>query len=79
MPVLRALRGVLLDTAAEFAGSRTRCCAAAGPRPLPMRGLRSGAALERSAALRRDLGPSPHALARGLADRVGHINDEPCG
>lgn len=77
VPVLRALRGVLLDTAAEFA--RLADALLRGSRPAPFADARPALAELRwsdplpPAAIS---GPSPHALARGLADRVGHINDE---
>ncbi|MFD2298883.1 FUSC family protein [Paracidovorax citrulli] len=78
VPVLHALRGVLLDTAAEFA--RLADALLRGSRPAPFADARPALAeLRWSDPLPpapAAAGPSPHALARGLADRVGHINDE---
>lgn len=77
VPVLHALRGVLHDVAGELA--RLADALLRGSRPAPFTDARPALAqLRWSDPLppRALGGPSPHALARGLADRVGHINDE---
>lgn len=77
VPVLHALRGVLHDVARELA--RLADALLRGGRPAPFTDARPALAqLRWSDPLPAHAvgGPSPHALARGLADRVGHINDE---
>lgn len=77
VPVLHALRGVLHDVARELAHMADALLR--GGRPDPFTDARPALAqLRWSDPLPAQAvgGPSPHALARGLADRVGHINDE---
>ncbi|CAM3902726.1 FUSC family protein [Paracidovorax anthurii] len=78
VPVLNALRGVLHDMAREVA--RLADALLRGRQPAPFTDRRPALAQLRwsdaPAPEGPGAGPSPHAMARSLADRIGHINDE---